>query len=111
MRKSALSAFAPLAAAVVIAGCGASASSTTAAAAAAGSGGGPATATSPSAATATTVKLAASKFGKILVDGHGRTLYYFAADHKPGDTTGQDINQFGALWYVLTRNGAEVTHG
>jgi hypothetical protein len=28
-----------------------------------------------------------------------------------GATTGQDINQFGALWYVLTASGMEVTHG
>jgi hypothetical protein len=39
--------------------------------------------------------------------------YAFApvAVTKAGDTTGQNINQFGALWFVLTRNGTEVTHG
>ena len=120
---------------------------------------------------APTIALAPSKFGNILVDGHGRTLYdfvadkttastcygacaslwppltvsgtptagsqirasllgttkrtdgttevtynghplyYFVSDTKPGDTTGQDINQFGAPWYVLTRNGTEIRHG
>jgi predicted lipoprotein with Yx(FWY)xxD motif len=164
MRKSALFTFAPVAAAVVIAGCGGSGASP--------SGAGQAKATpTKAAAGARTVALAPSKFGKILVDDRGRTLYdfaadkstastcygacaslwppltvsrapkagpqtrasllgttkrtdgttevtynghplyYFAGDAKPGATTGQDINEFGALWYVLTRNGIEVTHG
>jgi predicted lipoprotein with Yx(FWY)xxD motif len=42
---------------------------------------------------------------------NGHPLYYFVTDTKPGDTTGQNINQFGALWYVLTRNGTEIHHG
>jgi predicted lipoprotein with Yx(FWY)xxD motif len=161
MNKSVLFAVAPVATAVVIAGCGGN-----------GGGGGYSKAVpSKAAGAAPTVALAPSKFGNILVDGHGRTLYdfvadkttastcygacaslwppltvsgvpkagprlrasllgttkrtegttevtynghplyYFASDTKPGDTTGQDINQFGALWYVLTRNGTEVTNG
>jgi predicted lipoprotein with Yx(FWY)xxD motif len=28
-------------------------------------------------------------------------LYHYAADKVPGDTTGQDIDAFGAEWYVL----------
>ncbi len=162
MMKPTLFAFAPLAAAVAIAGCGGS------------SGGGSHSQAAPSktAGNATqTVALAPSKFGKILVGANGRTLYdfvadktmastcygacaslwppltvsgapkagagvrasllgttkrtdggtevtynghplyYYAGDSKPGATTGQDINQFGALWYVLTANGMEVTHG
>jgi predicted lipoprotein with Yx(FWY)xxD motif len=42
---------------------------------------------------------------------NGHPLYYFAGDTKPDETTGQDIDQFGTLWYVLTRHGTEVTHG
>jgi predicted lipoprotein with Yx(FWY)xxD motif len=42
---------------------------------------------------------------------NGHPLYYFASDTKPGDTTGQNINQFGAPWYVLTSNGQEITSG
>jgi hypothetical protein len=68
MRKSALFAFAPLAAAGVIAGCGGSGES-------------------------------------------GGAKVPSAVAPKPGSTTGQDINQFGALWYVLTAGGTEVTHG
>jgi predicted lipoprotein with Yx(FWY)xxD motif len=158
MKKPALFAVAPLAAAVVIAGCG-------------GSGGSASQSKAPvstAGRTTPTVELASSKFGKILVDSHGRTLYdfvadkttmstcygacaslwppltvagapkagvgvrgalvgttkrtdgttevtynghplyYFAGDTKPGETTGQAINQFGAPWYVLTANGAEI---
>jgi predicted lipoprotein with Yx(FWY)xxD motif len=163
MRKSGLFAFAPAAAAVVIAGCGGG-----------GGGGGGAyskAAPQPAAGAAATVALAPSKFGNILVDGRGHTLYlfeadktaastcysscaslwppllasgavkpgpqvmasqlgttkrtdgttevtynghplyYYAADSKAGDTTGQGLNQFGAAWYVVARNGAEVRHG
>ena len=161
MKKPALFALAPLAAAVVIAGCGGSGGSASQSKTAANTAGG----------TTPTVELASSKFGKILVDSHGRTLYdfvadkttmstcygacaslwppltlagapkagagvrasllgttkrtdgstevtynghplyYFAGDTKPGETTGQAINQFGAPWYVLTANGTEIHNG
>lgn len=161
MKKPALFALAPLAAAVVIAGCGGSGGSASQSKAAVKTAGG----------NTPTVELASSKFGKILVDSHGRTLYdfvadkttmstcygacaslwppltvsgapkpgagvrasllrttkrtdgttevtynghplyYFAGDTKPGETTGQAINQFGAPWYVLTANGAEIHNG
>ena len=161
MKKPALFALAPLAAAVVIAGCGGSGGSSSQSKTAASTAGG----------TTPTVELASSKFGKILVDSHGRTLYdfvadkttmstcygacaslwppltlagtpkagagvrasllgttkrtggttevtynghplyYFAGDTKPGETAGQAINQFGALWYVLTANGTEIHNG
>jgi predicted lipoprotein with Yx(FWY)xxD motif len=29
-------------------------------------------------------------------------LYYFASDTAPGDTAGQDVDAFGAEWYVLS---------
>ncbi|HWC86419.1 MAG TPA: hypothetical protein VG388_07765 [Solirubrobacteraceae bacterium] len=169
MTKSSLLAFAPVAAAVVIAGCGG-----TGYGGSAPSGGStrPPTPASTKAASATsTVELASSKLGKILVDSRGRTLYLFAADKStmstcsgacaslwppltvsgtpgagtgvtasllgtsrrgdgttevtyaghplyyyagdgaPGQTTGQDISQFGAKWYVLTAGGMEITHG
>ena len=32
---------------------------------------------------------------------NGHALYYYVGDHGPGQTTGQGLNQFGALWYVL----------
>jgi predicted lipoprotein with Yx(FWY)xxD motif len=49
--------------------------------------------------------------GTTEVTYNGHPLYYYAADSKPGETTGQALNQFGAPWYVLTANGIEVTHG
>ena len=38
----------------------------------------------------------------------GHPLYYFIADKKAGDITGQGINQFGAKWYVLAPNGTKI---
>jgi predicted lipoprotein with Yx(FWY)xxD motif len=172
MKKSRLFAAAPLAAAALIAGCGGSSHSTSGSASAP-----PAVSTSasktaaPSTPTTATVTLAHSKFGDILVDGHGRTLYlfkadksssstcyggcasvwppltvtgtpkagpnvkasllgttkrkdgttevtyaghplyYYAPDTAPGDFTGQGLNQFGALWYVVSSNGTAITSG
>lgn len=165
-KKSSLFAIAPVAAAVVIAGCGG-----TSYGGAAATGGTAAPTATKTASNAATVDLATSKFGKILVDNKGRTLYLFAADKSTtstcsgacaslwppltvsgtpkagagvtssllgttkrgdgttevtyaghplyyyagdsaaGQTTGQDISQFGAKWYVLTAGGTEITHG
>jgi predicted lipoprotein with Yx(FWY)xxD motif len=162
MMKPTLFAFAPVAAAVAIAGCGGSSG---------GSGNSNAAPSKTAGTTPTTVALAPSKFGRILVGPNGRTLYdfvadktmsstcygacaslwppltvsgapkagpgvrasllgttkrtdgttevtynghplyYFVSDTKPGDTTGQAINQFGAPWYVLTANGTEIHNG
>jgi predicted lipoprotein with Yx(FWY)xxD motif len=38
----------------------------------------------------------------------GHPLYTYAGDAKPGDTTGQDISQFGAPWYVLAPTGQKI---
>jgi predicted lipoprotein with Yx(FWY)xxD motif len=38
----------------------------------------------------------------------GHPLYYFLKDKNPGDTTGQGVNGFGALWWVLTPAGAAM---
>lgn len=47
--------------------------------------------------------------GKKQVTYHGHPLYYYAGDSKPGQTTGQGLNQFGALWYVVDPAGNKVT--
>jgi predicted lipoprotein with Yx(FWY)xxD motif len=39
----------------------------------------------------------------------GHPLYYFIGDRGPGQTRGQGLNEFGALWYVLASNGAAIT--
>jgi predicted lipoprotein with Yx(FWY)xxD motif len=41
---------------------------------------------------------------------NGHPLYYYAGDQKAGDTNGQDLNQFGASWYVLSPAGNKIGH-
>jgi predicted lipoprotein with Yx(FWY)xxD motif len=38
----------------------------------------------------------------------GHPLYYFAGDKAAGDVTGQDIDQFGAKWYVIGKDGKKI---
>src|ERR1700682_2859156 len=47
--------------------------------------------------------------GKIEVTYAGHPLYYFIQDKAVGDTTGQGINGFGGLWWVLSPAGAAIT--
>jgi predicted lipoprotein with Yx(FWY)xxD motif len=51
------------------------------------------------------------KDGKLEVTYGGRPLYYFVSDTRPGQTTGQGINQFGAPWWVLSPAGREIHRG
>ena len=46
--------------------------------------------------------------GKVEVTYAGPPLYYFIKDKAPGDVTGQAINGFGALWWVLSPSGAAI---
>jgi predicted lipoprotein with Yx(FWY)xxD motif len=46
--------------------------------------------------------------GKIEVTYKGHPLYYFLNDKKAGDTTGQGVNAFGGLWWVLSPAGAAI---
>lgn len=47
--------------------------------------------------------------GKVEVTYAGHPLYYFIQDKAPGDTTGQGVNGFGDLWWVLNPSGAAIT--
>jgi predicted lipoprotein with Yx(FWY)xxD motif len=47
--------------------------------------------------------------GKVEVTYAGHPLYYFIKDKAPGDTTGQGINGFGALWWVMSPAGVAIT--
>jgi len=38
----------------------------------------------------------------------GHPLYYVVTDKNPGDTTGQAVNNYGALWYVVGPDGKEI---
>ncbi len=44
--------------------------------------------------------------GQVTYNGH--PLYTYAGDTKPGDTNGQNLDQFGAEWYVLSPAGDKV---
>ena len=47
--------------------------------------------------------------GKPQVTYAGHPLYLYQGDSQPGDATGQGINAFGALWYVVSSSGGAVT--
>lgn len=47
--------------------------------------------------------------GTVEVTYAGHPLYYFFKDKGPGDTTGQGVNGFGALWWVLSPAGKAIT--
>jgi len=38
----------------------------------------------------------------------GHPVYYYAGDTKPGDTSGEGINSFGAGWDMLTPSGQKI---
>ena len=46
--------------------------------------------------------------GTTQVTYNGHPLYLFEADQKPGDATGQNVDAFGAEWYVLSPAGDKV---
>jgi predicted lipoprotein with Yx(FWY)xxD motif len=51
------------------------------------------------------------KDGKVEVTYGGHPLYYFVTDRKPGQTTGQGVNQFGGPWWVISAAGKEIHRG
>jgi predicted lipoprotein with Yx(FWY)xxD motif len=51
------------------------------------------------------------KDGKLEVTYNHHPLYYFVTDRKPGQTTGQGVNQFGGPWWVLSPAGREIHRG
>lgn len=47
--------------------------------------------------------------GHMQVTYHGHPLYYYAADAStPGNTKGEDIEQFGSGWYLVNAHGDPV---
>jgi predicted lipoprotein with Yx(FWY)xxD motif len=46
--------------------------------------------------------------GSMQVTYAGHPLYFFASDTKPGDTTGEGVNSFGAGWDMLTPAGQKI---
>lgn len=49
--------------------------------------------------------------GTMQVTYSGHPLYYFSGDRKPGDTTGQGLQNFGGGWDVLTPGGQKIEGG
>jgi predicted lipoprotein with Yx(FWY)xxD motif len=47
------------------------------------------------------------KTGQVAYNGH--PLYYYVADRGAGQANGQGLNQFGALWYVVSPAGRAIT--
>jgi predicted lipoprotein with Yx(FWY)xxD motif len=47
--------------------------------------------------------------GKAQVTYNGHPVYTFTGDQSPGDTSGQGVNAFGALWYAVSPAGNQVT--
>ena len=45
--------------------------------------------------------------GSTQVTYNGWPLYTYTGDSKPGDTNGNDLDQFGAEWYALTPAGVK----
>jgi secreted repeat protein with Y-X4-D motif len=41
----------------------------------------------------------------------GHALDTYADDQKPGEVAGQDLDQFGAEWYVLAPDGHKIGSG
>jgi len=39
----------------------------------------------------------------------GHPLYYFAGDNGAGQTSGQGVNEFGALWWLVAPSGQKIT--
>jgi predicted lipoprotein with Yx(FWY)xxD motif len=46
--------------------------------------------------------------GKTQVVYAGHPLYYYVADTAAGQTTGQGLNQFGGLWWLVSPAGAAI---
>jgi predicted lipoprotein with Yx(FWY)xxD motif len=46
--------------------------------------------------------------GSTQVTYNGHPLYLFSGDNQPGDTAGQNVDAFGAEWYVLSPAGDKV---
>jgi predicted lipoprotein with Yx(FWY)xxD motif len=97
-----IAAAAPLAVALIAAGCGSSASGS---AYSTGAYGSAAVASARSATAATRVGVASSRFGRIVVDGKGRTLYLFEKD-KHGRSA--CYGECATFWPPLITHGKPV---
>jgi predicted lipoprotein with Yx(FWY)xxD motif len=49
--------------------------------------------------------------GTTQVTYNGHPLYRFSGDPQPGNTNGQGVNAFGALWYAVSPSGNQASSG
>jgi predicted lipoprotein with Yx(FWY)xxD motif len=47
--------------------------------------------------------------GQQQITYNGHPLYYYVGDIKSGDTNGEQLDQFGGLWYAVSPGGLQVT--
>lgn len=47
--------------------------------------------------------------GQRQVTYYGHPLYYYVGDKASGETKGQGLKEFGALWYVVSKQGHTIT--
>jgi predicted lipoprotein with Yx(FWY)xxD motif len=66
--------------------------------------------TAGSGARASLISTTSRSDGAPQVTYHGHPLYLFTGDQKAGDTSGQGVNAFGALWYTVTSAGNTNIH-
>ena len=59
--------------------------------------------------TASMVSTTTRSDGTKQVTYNGHPLYLYVGDQSAGDTNGQNVNAFGAEWYVLSPAGGAVT--
>ena len=97
-----------VAGALALAACGGSSTSNSSGAAAAPGYGGGAAATPSSSTAASVVSTKTSSLGTFLVDGQGRTLYLWDADHGPKSTCAAACAQ---AWPPLTTTGTPKASG
>lgn len=64
----------------------------------------------PSKSGADSVKVASKRDDREMqVTSRGHPLYYYSADAStPGKTRGEDVQRFGAGWYLVGQNGKSV---
>jgi len=64
--------------------------------------------TAGSGATASMLTTITRSDGTTQVVYNGHPLYYYVADAAAGQTTGQGLNQFGGLWWLVSPAGAAI---
>jgi predicted lipoprotein with Yx(FWY)xxD motif len=60
-------------------------------------------------ATASDLGTIARSDGTKQVSYEGHPLYYFSGDSAAGQTNGEGVNGFGALWYLVAPTGQQIT--